>query len=86
MMQDTNENIKDTDDEVWGMSIALDNELLHGTSSRCATFASNPLNRNSEVFEIMNIEIWALTPCMNEESAEELELGRTFVMGGNSIC
>ena len=84
MMQDTNEN--NTDEEEWGMSIALGNELLNGTSSRCATFASNPLNRNSEVFEIMNCEIWALTPCMNEESAEELELGRTFVMGGTSKC
>ena len=61
MMQDTNEN-KDTDEEEWGMSIALDKELLNGTSSRCATFASNPLNnsRHSEVFEIMNMEIWAL--------------------------
>jgi len=75
------ENKVDTGEEAWGMSIALGNELLHGTSSRCATFDSNPLNRKSEVFEIMNIEIWTLTPCMNEESAEELELGRTFVMG-----
>lgn len=70
----------------WGMAFALDDDLLHGTSSRCATFDSNPLidrsrNEGSEVFEVMNMEIWALTPCMNEDTAEELELGRTFVMG-----
>eukprot|EP00585_Thalassiosira_rotula_P017936 CAMPEP_0196205630 /NCGR_PEP_ID=MMETSP0912-20130531/7303_1 /TAXON_ID=49265 /ORGANISM="Thalassiosira rotula, Strain GSO102" /LENGTH=437 /DNA_ID=CAMNT_0041480037 /DNA_START=3 /DNA_END=1316 /DNA_ORIENTATION=+ len=70
----------------WGMALALDKDLLRGTSSRCATFGSNPLIdksrlEGSEVFEIMNMEIWALTPCVNEEMAEELELGRTFVMG-----
>eukprot|EP00581_Thalassiosira_minuscula_P019103 CAMPEP_0183730774 /NCGR_PEP_ID=MMETSP0737-20130205/33649_1 /TAXON_ID=385413 /ORGANISM="Thalassiosira miniscula, Strain CCMP1093" /LENGTH=800 /DNA_ID=CAMNT_0025963355 /DNA_START=158 /DNA_END=2560 /DNA_ORIENTATION=+ len=70
----------------WGMALALDKELLRGTSSRCATFSSNSLidqsqHQGSEVFEIMNMEIWALTPCMNEDVAEELELGRTFVMG-----
>ena len=65
----------------WGMALALDKDLLHGTSSRCATFSSGALISKDEVFEIMNIEIWALTPCMNEESGEELELGRTFVMG-----
>jgi len=62
---------------------------MRGTSSRCATFSSSPLidkarREGSEVFEIMNMEIWALTPCMNEEMAEELELGRTFVMGYHS--
>jgi len=72
----------------WGMSLALDKELLRGTSSRCATFGSDPLISNrrkiSNVFEITNMEIWALTPCMNEKLAEELELGRTFVMGLHS--
>ncbi|KAL9190099.1 hypothetical protein ACHAXT_007310 [Thalassiosira profunda] len=72
----------------WGMALALDRDLLRGTSSRCATFGSSPLidqtrHASSEVFEIMNMEIWALTSCMNEEAAEELELGRTFVMGGH---
>mmetsp|Transcript_14031 Transcript_14031/g.30461 ORF Transcript_14031/g.30461 Transcript_14031/m.30461 type:complete len:100 (+) Transcript_14031:2-301(+) len=76
-------------DMQWGMALALDKELLRGTSSPCATFASNPLfdksrNEGLDVFEIMNMEIWALTPCMNEEMAEELELGRTFVMGFHS--
>ena len=47
----------------WRMAFALDKDLLHGTSSRCATFTSNPLidksdHERSEVFEIMNMEIW----------------------------
>ena len=47
----------------WGMALALDRDLLRGTSSRCATFASDPLidksrHEGSDVFEIMNIEIW----------------------------
>lgn len=69
---------------LWGMALALDKDLMRGTSSRCATFDSNPLidrSRHEGVFEIMNMEIWTLTPAMNEELAEELELGRTFVMG-----
>lgn len=51
---------------LWGMALALDKELLRGTSSPCATFGSTPLvdkeNSGSEVFDIMNIEIWVGTP------------------------
>jgi hypothetical protein len=45
----------------WGMALALDKDLLFGTSSRCATFGSTPLNgkeTESKVFEIVNMEIW----------------------------
>ena len=45
----------------WGMALALDKDLLFGTSTRCATFGSSPLIRSeseSEVFEILNMEIW----------------------------
>ncbi len=47
----------------WGMALALDKDLLRGTSSRCATFGSNPLidksrDEGSDVFSIMNMEIW----------------------------
>lgn len=51
----------DNDRVQWGMALALDKDLLYGTSTRCATFASTTLNsRDSEskVFEIMNMEIW----------------------------
>lgn len=54
---------KDNGGIEWGMALALDKDLLRGTSSRCSTFASNPLidrsrHEGSEVFEIMNMEIW----------------------------
>jgi len=77
--------------EHWGMSIALDKDLLHGTSTKCATFGGScaligsARNDGSSVFEVMNMEVWALTPCMTEELAEELELGRTFVMTGGIV-
>ena len=52
---------EDGDKIEWGMALALDKDLLFGTSSRCATFGSTPLNgkeTESRVFEIINIEIW----------------------------
>ncbi|KAL3772599.1 hypothetical protein ACHAWO_003654 [Cyclotella atomus] len=52
---------EDGDKIEWGMALALDKDLLFGTSSRCATFGSTPLNgkeTESQVFEIGNIEIW----------------------------
>ncbi|KAL3778915.1 hypothetical protein HJC23_009835 [Cyclotella cryptica] len=86
--RDENEEktIANNDGLQWGMALALDKDLLYGTSSRCATFDSDPMVQRSsgfgsQVFEIMNMEIWTLTPCMTEELAENLELGRTFVMG-----
>ena len=84
--EEKNQSDEPCDDAIqWGMALALDKDLLFGTSSRCATFGSNPLiggpDADSEVFEIVNMEIWSLTPCMTEELAENLELGRTFVMG-----
>lgn len=55
-------NDNDNHDEIeWGMALALDKDLLLGTSTRCATFASTPLNgrdSDSKTFEIMNMEIW----------------------------
>lgn len=73
-------------EHLWGMALALDKDLFYGSSSRCATFDSKPLidrarKEGSEAFEVMNMEIWSLTPCMTEELAQNLELGRTFVMG-----
>lgn len=55
----------DTNDNTWGVALALDKDLCRGTSCRCATFASNPLmesSHGSDVFEIMNMEIWVSAP------------------------
>jgi len=74
-------NEKTEEGLVWGFGLALDRDLLHGTSSHCATFGSPPLSHIHDVspFEIVNIEVWTTTPCFRLEDAEKLELGKLFL-------
>ena len=70
----------------YGFGLAIEKELLYGTSSSCATFASPPLSlehRDGSPFEIVNMEVWALTPCDTLEDAEKLELGQLFLRKSN---
>lgn len=73
----------DPDESVsYGFGIAIDRLLLKGTSSHCATFGSPPLSKchsDGSPFEIMNLEVWTLTPCYSLEDAEKLELGKLFL-------
>jgi len=65
-----------------GFGLAIDAELLRGTSSPCATFNSPPLSKahpNGSPFEIMNLEVWTLTPCNNVADAETLEMKKLFL-------
>lgn len=65
-----------------GFGLAIDADLLRGTSSPCATFSSPPLSRehaDGSPFEIVNLEVWTMTPCMNVEDAEELEMRKLFL-------
>ena len=65
-----------------GFGIAIDADLLRGTSSPCATFNSPPLSRehsDGSPFEIVNLEVWTMTPCMNVEDAEQLEMRKLFL-------
>ncbi len=68
----------------WGLGIALDSDLLQGTTNPCVTFRSPPLISNStsreNIFEISNMEVWAFSPCSDVEMAEQLEMGRMFVL------
>jgi len=59
---------------------ALDSDLLFGTTGSCATFQNPPLAKYGEdgTFEVMNLEVWAFTPCETEEEAEKLEFGNLF--------
>jgi hypothetical protein len=69
-----------------GFGLAIDSELLRGTSSSCATFQSPPLSKshpNGGPFEILNIEVWTLTPCANVREAENLEMTTLFLEGYN---
>eukprot|EP00978_Attheya_sp_CCMP212_P043300 scaffold280108_cov44-Attheya_sp.AAC.1 len=66
----------------YGFGLGIESDLLHGTSSSCATFGSPPLSfehPDGSPFEIVNMEVWTLTPCMTLEEAEKLELGRFFL-------
>jgi hypothetical protein len=66
----------------FGFGLAIEDDLLHGTSSPCLTFGSPPLSKkhsNASPFEILNLEVWTLTPCNTVEEAEKLELSRLFL-------
>jgi hypothetical protein len=65
-----------------GFGIAIDADLLNGTSSPCATYRNPCLLSHSskgEVFQILNLEVWTLTPCVTVASAEKLEMTKFFV-------
>ncbi|KAL9188442.1 hypothetical protein ACHAXT_006820 [Thalassiosira profunda] len=65
-----------------GFGLAIDSDLLRGTSSACATFGSPPLSKahaDGSPFEILNVECWTMTPCMNIADAENLEMKTLFL-------
>ena len=65
-----------------GFGMAINDDLLNGTSSPCATFQNpclvNPAS-SSETFQVVNIECWGLTPCFSVDEAEKLEMTKFFV-------
>jgi hypothetical protein len=67
----------------WSFAISFDDDsLLEGTSSPCATFSSPSLSNShsdGSRFEVLNLEVWALTPCLNVEEAEIMECHATFL-------
>lgn len=69
-------------DHDWGFGLALQSDLLQGSSSPCLTFGSPSLCKAQpmgERFEVINVELWTMTPCSTEEDAERLELGKLFL-------
>lgn len=67
----------------WGFAISFDDDcLLEGTSSPCITFRSPSLSdkhSDGSRFEILNLEVWALTPCLSVEEAEIIECNVAFL-------
>jgi hypothetical protein len=60
----------------WGFGLAFGGDLQQGTSSPCITFESPSLSKvhmDGTLFEVSNLEIWSLTPCINLYDAERLE-------------
>ena len=65
-----------------GFGLAIDDDLLYGTSNYCQTFDNPPLSsehQDGSPFKILNLEVWAFTPAMNIEDAEKIEFGRLFL-------
>ena len=65
-----------------GFAIALQDDLLAGTSSKCHTFRNpcliNP-DMDCETFQVLNLELWTFTPCFSLDSAEKLEMTQFFM-------
>mmetsp|Transcript_85526 Transcript_85526/g.128154 ORF Transcript_85526/g.128154 Transcript_85526/m.128154 type:complete len:557 (+) Transcript_85526:197-1867(+) len=72
----------DTIGKNYGFAIALQDDLLSGTTSKCSSYTSPCLGDTSskgEPFEVLNLELWAFTPCFSLDSAEKLEMTQFFV-------
>lgn len=66
----------------YGFGLALDENLLHGTTSPCATFGNSNLVNGSgdgETFDVMNLEVWGFTSAQTEAEAERSEMSTFFV-------
>lgn len=62
--------------------LCIHNDMQRGRTSSCATFRSPPLSKrhaDGSTFEIMNLELWTLTPCTNEKDAGQLEKELLFM-------
>lgn len=76
-----NLNLRNPESLSGGFGLAIDSELLWGTSTATATFNSPPLSRyhqNGSPFEILNVEVWTCTPCNSVPEAETLEMKSLF--------
>lgn len=70
------------EDNIYGFGLALDKNLLHGTTSPSATFGnSNLINGtgSGETFDVMNLEVWGFTSAQTEKGAERSEMSMFFV-------
>ena len=79
--EDTNDG--DDDGKPFGFAIALEDDLLAGTSSRCSSYKNpclvDPTKERGEAFYVLNLEVWTFTPCMTVDSAEKLEMSQFFI-------
>jgi len=61
-----------------GIGLMIDGDLKGGETNSCTTFANPRLGDRSTAtkneFLIQSFEVWTVTPCLNVEDAEELEM------------
>lgn len=68
--------------EKTGFALALEEDLMIGTTSPSPTFSSPSLcgvGDKTETFEVMNLEVWTFTPCADVNAAERLEMSKFFI-------
>jgi hypothetical protein len=68
--------------EPTGIGLMIDADLLGGETNSSSTFANPRLSgrsSKSNEFDIVNLEVWTVTPCISEPEAELLEMRRLFV-------
>jgi hypothetical protein len=75
----------------YGFGLALDDLLLHGTTSPSATFGNANLVNNGEggeLFDVLNLEVWTFTSAQTEQEAQRSEMSLFFVQEslGGSTC
>jgi hypothetical protein len=66
----------------FGFGLSVDKFMRRGSSSPCATYRNPCLvdgGPNGKAFEIVNLEVWTLTPCMTVDVAEKLEMTNFFI-------
>jgi hypothetical protein len=62
-----------------GFAIALDEDLLTGTSNPSPTFSNPSWCGFGDTFEVSNLEVWTFTPAFDVKSAERLEMTKFFI-------
>lgn len=65
-----------------GFAVAIESTMLYGTSVQSGTFDNPPLSKvhqDGTPFEIVNMEIWSMTPTNSEAEAERLEMATLFL-------
>jgi hypothetical protein len=68
--------------ERFSFGLYLDDVLMTGTTGPCATFRNPCLmdgGAHEKRFDILNIEVWTLTPCRTVDAAEKLEMKQFFI-------
>jgi hypothetical protein len=68
----------------WGFGLALDQDLLQGSSSPCLTIQSPSLSAehaDGSIFEVRNLEVLALTPSRLLEVAKHNQKKRRVLAG-----
>jgi hypothetical protein len=67
----------------FGFGIAFEGDcLMDATSSACVTFNSPSLSKkhsDGSIFELINLEVWALTPCTTLAEAQHMEYHKLFL-------